>query len=182
MKRSRPRSRRGFSLIEATVSLLLVAGLLVSALHVAGAAALTRGRAEARSRGVALAEELLSEALGVAYDDPQDGPVAGPSTGWSGPGWGPEPGEASGPGRAGFDDADDYDGWVGGPPRGRDGTPIEGAGDYRRTAVVRHVDDADPSREVAHDEGLKRVVVSVSFRGRPVAEAVGLASRAGGAR
>ncbi len=171
------RRRAGFSLVEATLSMVLVAVLMVSALSVAGAAATTRGRADDRATAVALAGALLAEALAKPYDDPQLGPARDASNNFSGPAWGPDPGEGGQADRLGYDDPDDFDGWSSQPPREPDGSPVADASGLRRSAVVRRVQTGDPSREVANDEGIRRVVVRVHRGERLLAEAVGLTAR-----
>ena len=173
----RGRRRTGFSLVEATLSLVLVAVLMVASLHVAGAAAVTRGRADHRAAAVALAGSMLNEALGVAFDDPQLGPVADSSNGFSGPSWGPDPGEGGSANRLGYDDPDDFDGWSSEPPREADGTPVPDAGGFRRSVDVRRVRTGNPSQEAATDEGVRRIVVRVHRGERLLAEAVGVTAR-----
>ncbi|BAM04961.1 hypothetical protein [Phycisphaera mikurensis] len=172
--RARPdRGRAGVSLVEATLSMLLVAGLMVAALHASAAAAGTRHRSAERALAARLAQDLVAEALALAYDDPEDGPYR---PGFA-PGWGPTAQEMAAPGRTGFDDVDDVDGWSRSPLLDRQGVEIPRTAGLRRAAWVRHVSAASPGTEAGADEGLKRVVVRVTRGERLLAEAVGLATR-----
>jgi type II secretory pathway pseudopilin PulG len=61
---------RGLTMIEAVVSLVIIATLGAAALRALSAAALTRALAHDRARGVALARDLLEEALAAPYGEP----------------------------------------------------------------------------------------------------------------
>jgi len=91
-------ARRGITLIEVTVSTLLVGLVMVSALACAGAATQSWNTTADFADGTALALELRGEITAQYYQDPAPGPVFGPETG-----------ETSTPSvRTNFDDVDDY--------------------------------------------------------------------------
>src|SRR5687768_17333963 len=102
--------RGGFTIVEASVAVLLVGVLLSSSIATVGALAQSRRVQADRRGGYALAQQLMSEIMALPFADP-DQPVA----------FGPETGESS---RAAFDDVDDYNGYTGTPPVAKDGTPL----------------------------------------------------------
>lgn len=154
--------RRGFSLVEAAIATAMVGGLLVVAMNLVGASQMTQWRyAEAEHAGL-LADALLGEILGQAYEDP-DGNVT----------FGIEVGETLSL-RAGFDDTDDYHGTSASPPTDADGNAISGAERFTRAVQVHWIDPDDPQTVSASETGVKRVAVTVSVGSRVVAERWGL--------
>lgn len=154
MTRTERRSRRAFSLIEATLSVLIVGGLLAAALSTTGAAAVRR-RAEAdRARAALLAQDLLAEILAADYADSDAGPDS----------FGLPLDEVGDGSRALFDDVDDYDGWQAGPPQRKDGTELPGLSGWNRRVWVNWAPPDDLDAQGGANTGLKRIRVSV-FRG-----------------
>ena len=144
------RRRGGITLVEATISLVIVAVMIVMGLHTFGSAARGRKVVAGRYSGSALACQLMSEIAQCRYDEPDgDG------------GFGPEPSEAGGT-RAAFDDVDDYHDWSASPPQARGGAVLSGLAGWRRRVTVEYVDPADPDRARSTDTGLKRVTVTVT--------------------
>ena len=72
----RPRVARAFTLIEAIGSVLIVAVMFVAVMSTVGAARMSQYKMSGRSRGTALAQDLMAEILQAPYEDP-DGPSAG---------------------------------------------------------------------------------------------------------
>ena len=70
MARHASKLRAGFSIIEATLAVLLVGGALVAALNVAAAAQRTTGAASDRRLAEQLAHMLMSEVLAQPASDP----------------------------------------------------------------------------------------------------------------
>ena len=102
-------------MVEAIVSILVVGVMLVAALNTVGAARLGEHKIAQRNRGLALAQDLMSEILQQAYADPEQ-PDSGIQT---------DSDENSSP-RTDYDDVDGWGrapwGWS--PPRwGRNGGP-----------------------------------------------------------
>ena len=152
---ARPRqpARRGFTLVEAAISIAIVGGLVVASLYALGGAA--RGRSVQTAAAVAdgLAACLLSEILQCKYVDPVS------------PVFGPEAGETNGT-RSAFEDVDDYNGWTETPPQNKDGTTLAGYTGWTRSVVVAYVDPATMAVS-ATDTGLKKITVTVTDpRGR----------------
>ena len=106
--------RRGLSLIEVIVSLVLVSTILL--VSITASANLMRDRSTIRSamRAQELAGEILDEISVRSFREPDDDSV-----------FGPEPDEDP-IDRATFDDIDDYDQYVDSPPTYRDGVVIDG--------------------------------------------------------
>lgn len=144
--------RRGFTLVEAVVSLLIVSTLFAAAMQAAATATRIQAVAARQSQAAALASSLLSEILQAGYSQP------GSTT------LGRDSGETSSS-MANFNDVDDYDGWIESPPQDRDGVALPGAAGYTRTVAVVWVTLADPRVVSATDSGLKRITVTVAGPG-----------------
>jgi prepilin-type N-terminal cleavage/methylation domain-containing protein len=154
-------SRRGFSLIEATMAMLLVAVLLVAALSTLSASTTTSRIGAERATGLLLAQDLMAEIVGAAYVEPEDTPS-----------FGPEGAEDDGT-RSAFDDVDDYHNWDASPPERRDGTPIPDRTTWRRTVQVECVNPSN-LQQIGADQGVKRITVVVTRSGKPVALLTGI--------
>lgn len=159
--------RRGFSIIEVVISMLIIGGLMVAAMGAVGAAAATDRLTMDTARACLLAEELLTEILLKAYSEP-DGAS----------GLGKDSGEASGGTRALFDDVDDFDGWVETPVRQADGTAVPGTTGWERRVEVVWVSASDPAKQSPTETGVKRITVEVRRDGRPLARLTALRTRA----
>ena len=119
-------TRRGLTLIETVVSVAVVSLLFTAALNASGAAAATRAVTEDRRHGEELCQALMTEVLSMPYYDPQAGANE----------LGPESGEANGTDRSGFDDVDDYNGWIASPPVDRNGASVPSASGLTRLVFV----------------------------------------------
>jgi MSHA pilin protein MshD len=160
--------RPAFTLTEAVVSIAIVGVMLVAALNTVGASQTTRKTMGDRSRGMLLAEDLMSEILQQHYEDPD---YALGSFGLAAA----EVGDGS---RALWEDVDDYDGWSASPPQAKDGTELTGFDGWTRAVSVSWVTRADPAVVSASDTGVKVVVVTVSCDGQEVATLTALRTRA----
>jgi type II secretory pathway pseudopilin PulG len=161
-RRENLRSRRAFTLLEAVISTVIVAVMLVAALNTVGASRITQHKAALVSRGRMLAESLLAEVLQQSYQDPAQPCV-----------FGPEPGE-SGLTRDAFNDVDDYQGWSQSPPTAKDGSALPNSTNWRRTVTVEWVDPLDPAQVRGTETGLKRITVVAAFQNVPQATVVAL--------
>jgi type II secretory pathway pseudopilin PulG len=159
---------RAITIVEAAVSVVIVAVLLVAALRTLGAAARARVVQSAQAQGPSLARLLLAEIRATRYADPEmpDGPL------------GPEAGESAVKDRTGFDDVDDFNGFTESPPRARDGSPLPNLSAWRRDVAVEWVQPDQPDTVVNTDLGLKRITVTVTGNG-VTARLVALRSRYG---
>lgn len=150
-------TRRGFSLLEISVSTLIAGGVLVVALRAVGSAASSERVNAERARATPLAGALMAEVLEANYREPKPPRV-----------FGPEPGETASGTRALFDDVDDYHGWTESPPQNKDGAVLPGLIGWRRSVTVQYVSPDNLATAAAGDLGVKRVTVTVTRDGRPV--------------
>ena len=177
VKRTCSIGRRGFSLVEAVISVILVSVLLVASVNTVGASRAGQSVTSNRSWGSTLAQALMSEILQQSYADPGLGeakmfsfdPGVDPSPM---PKLGPEAGEANGT-RTLFDDVDDYQGWSASPPQARNGEAILGLDGWRRTVSVTLANPVS-LMPVTKDSGAKVVTVSVTHNDNTVAELVAI--------
>jgi Tfp pilus assembly protein PilV len=161
-------ARRGpsFTLVEAVISIAVVAVMLTAALSAAGAAKLAQLRTAHAGRAALLAEALMAEILRQDYAEPTDAPA-----------FGREVGEEAGC-RSAYDDVDDYAGWSASPPESKNGQPLAGVSGWRRAVAVARVDPSDLASVVTTDSGVKRITVSASYRGAALARLVALRTEA----
>ena len=148
--RRRSANRRAMTLIEATMSLGIVAVMMVAALRTVGASARARQADVSQRRGPALARQLMSEIAPTLYSEPTDPPN-----------FGPEGSENDGT-RAAFDDVDDYHNWSSNPPQIKDGTAIPGLEGWTRSVKVTYVDPDNMENTQGRDTGLKRISVTAT--------------------
>ena len=144
------RLRRGMTLIECVISIVIVAVMLVAAMSSLGSFARARRSQFDRCAGGALARGLMSEILQSRYLEP-DVDVY----------FGLEPGEAADV-RSDWDDVDDYSGLSECPPKTRSGAAIIGATGWTRKAVVEYVQPDNPNQTASEDTGLVRITVSAT--------------------
>ena len=151
-KATRPGVTRALSMVEAVISIVVVGVMLVAALNTVAAARLTEQKTGERTRGLLLAEDLMSEILRQHYEDPD---LAPGSFGLGGD----EVGDGS---RALWEDVDDYDGWSASPPQQKDGTELVDFKGWTRSVVVRWADPNDLSQKPLSDAGVKWITVTVT--------------------
>jgi type II secretory pathway pseudopilin PulG len=162
--RGRGHLQPALTLVEAVVSLAIVGVMLVAALNTVGAALATQKKMGDRGRAMLLAQDLMSEIVRQAYEDPD---LSTGSFGLTAD----EVGDGS---RSLWDDVDDYDGWSASPPQQRDGTVLSDFDGWRRSVAVGWVDSAEVATELGSDTGVKRITVAVTFKGLPLATLVAL--------
>jgi MSHA pilin protein MshD len=144
------RCRKGFSLIEAVV-LIVVVGLAVSPLVGLFREVVVRhSDAQQTTMAVGLARGLMEEILSKSYEDPQAGAGS----------FGTEEGS-----RTNYDDVDDYDGLNEKPPRDNRNNALNDFSAFRTRATVVNVQPAAPGGSAAPDGStdFKRVTVTVSW-------------------
>ena len=150
--------QRGNTLIEVTVSLLLVGVVLVAALRTTGGVAKATLAASTQLDAQLMAGELMAEMLAMPYFDPQAADENEL--------FGIEAGEPSPVNRAGFDDLDDYNGWVEGSAlQTRDGAARMDTAGWGRSATVEKVDASNPTAPLGNaaiDQGVRRITVTVT--------------------
>jgi len=156
---------RAFTLIEAVVSLAVVATMVVVALEMLGASAKVRVAQTEQSRATALARQLLCEIMQHGYTDP-DFP------GGFGPG--------STEDRTTFDDVDDFNGYSESPPCARSGALLPGYAGWTRRVDVAWANPSSPQDSSGSETGLKRIVVTVTSPTDRVTALTALRSRNSG--
>lgn len=149
-KSRHPSRPDGFTLVEAVISMVILAVMVVMALHTLGSSARSRQIQATLSKGPALAGQLMTEVLQSAYEEPNEAVTFGPEA------------SETGPDRAGYDDVDDYHGWSALPPQDKAGTAISNLTGWRRSVTVEYADPDNPTATVADDRGLKRITVTVT--------------------
>jgi MSHA pilin protein MshD len=158
-------ARRGVSLMEVTLSTMIVGMLMVASLKSFGQ--VTSGRNESADdvRAKHLCRQLMAEIMSKAYEEPVNTPQFGREAG--------EPASY----RTQWDDVDDYNGSNNSAPYDIDGWALDGfSAAWSRAVSVDFVTAADPSVVAGSDEGLKRIKVTVRKNGSIVAEMVALRS------
>ncbi len=163
----RPHVARAFTLIEAIGSVLIVAVMFVAVMSTVGAARMSQYKMSGRSRGTALAQDLMAEILQAPYEDP-DTPGAG---------IGADISEMTST-RAAFDDVDDYDGWYASPPEQRDGTVMPDLSGWSRHVVVAWINASDTTSGVGAETGAKRITVTVKHNAMLMAYLVAIRTSA----
>jgi type II secretory pathway pseudopilin PulG len=148
-RRNIPRQCAGaFTLVEATMSTLIVSILLVCAVQVAGANGLAQYKSAERSTARFLADGLLNDISALPYEDPNLTPL-----------FGRESGETAAS-KANYDDIDDFDGWSESPPQYRDGSQIPNLTGWRRTVKIERLGPNDLSVQ-SIETGAKRITVTI---------------------
>lgn len=121
-------TRKGFTLVEALVSLTVIAMSASALLLAVQTTVQARTDAMQQTIAVGLARQLIDEVLGQPYHSPDGGPMEYPL--------GPTGYEDAGRGRERFNETGDYNGYVAQPPVDIWGIPIgegDGKGGRRHT-------------------------------------------------
>ncbi len=148
--RSRRRSSAGLSLVEAMISMVIVAIMLVMALNTIGSLARSWQVQSTQCRAPALAQQLMAEIIQSSYQEPYITPIFGPEA--------PETSLV----RSNYDDVDDYNGWSASPPQLKDGTAMANLTGWTRSAAVQYIDPDNVSTPSGTNQGLKRITVTVT--------------------
>lgn len=162
------RTVRGFTLVEATVSIVVIGVMLVAAVAAVGASRRTSQGNYDRLRGRQLAQMLLSEIVPLAYKDPA-------ATNTTPPGL--DSGESH-TSRTGLDDVDDYHNLSQSPPADRSGVALPNSAAWSWQVRVSWVTEADLGLTSTNETGLKRIEVTVKKNGRTVATSAAIRSEA----
>ncbi|QYK49234.1 MAG: hypothetical protein KF838_05125 [Phycisphaeraceae bacterium] len=152
-------TRRGFSLVEAMLALVLASGALLAALSVVGAAARAEAHATTRATGDALVAEVMADVLATNFEQP--GLIGS---------FGRNASESSVTSRSGFNDVDDFHNWTETPPLDYDGSVRDDLVGWQVGIRVERVSLANPNGVVvSYDSRVKRVTVTASYKGKVVA-------------
>ena len=145
----------GFSLVETSISTLMVGLLLVASTNTVGMSVRTQQLTAYMVTASALADSLMSEILASSYMEP--GATYSFITRESG---------ESGGSKANYDDVDDYNGWQEQPPQYRDGSSISNLPSWKRKVLVEFVAIANGSVTTSNFEtNLKRVTIEIHSNG-----------------
>lgn len=143
---------RGFTLVEAAISTVVVSVMIAGALTSVAKTGMVRRIANEQQSGHLLAEQLMSEILAKSYWDPSS--TVSTSIG-------PSNAEKATGNRSALDDVDDYHGWLECPPESADGTDLTLRDNWYRRVQVTFVDFSALDTAISTDYGLKRVYVEV---------------------
>lgn len=146
--------RRGLSLIETVLSLLILGGAFVALLETVSSARKAQAIASERQFATLLAEDMMSEVLGMP--NYKEGSTLGPDSG-----------EAIG-NRSAFDDVDDYHNWTATPPVDRDGVVIPGSNGYTRTVVIARRQLNNTNVNSVTDQGVLLIKITILRNGKEV--------------
>ena len=146
---SAERARRGFTLVEVCVSVVIVGVMLAAAAQTLGQSSMLQFRISERARAKQLARALMAEIMQQAYVEPTQTPALGAENAET---------------RATYDDVDDYNGLSETSPTSKDGTSLNVpfASTWKRTVTVVWANPttlaaASPQTET----GLKLITVNV---------------------
>jgi prepilin-type N-terminal cleavage/methylation domain-containing protein len=153
LNHSRPNTRRGMTMVEVTISSVIVAVLFVAALRTVAAARQGQKILSDRARAEQLAVDLVNEILAQSYMTTDAVDV-----------FGLEPGK-SGANRSQFTDVDDYNNWSESPLQDRNGNALSGTTGWTRSASVAWADATTWAPTAQANTGLKLITVTVSRKG-----------------
>lgn len=150
-------ARRGLTLIECLMSMLLLSVVMVGAISAVAATRKMQTVVSDRALGQQLGMGLLQEILDRAYEEPDELIL-----------FGPEGAEISG-GRPLYDDVDDYNGLVDSPPADRNGNPLPGFSEWSRQVTVEWADPQTLAPTTTSYTQLKLITVTVLHGSKTVA-------------
>jgi prepilin-type N-terminal cleavage/methylation domain-containing protein len=156
-------NRRGFSMIEVTISALVLGLMMTAALNAVGLSAKIRSGQTSKSMAMLLCTDLLSEISSHPFPDTL----------------GPVPATMTPIQRSQINDVLDYAQWSEQPPLDINGTPIPGATNWTRTIELQWVNPLAPNSMVVNASGLLRITVRVERNGILLAQATTLRSVGG---
>lgn len=162
--------QRGFTIIEATICLIIVGVMATASINLLGTTAVIRARQDENGLGRHLAQHLLSEIVQNPFEEANQGSLPPPT-------FGRELGETANK-RTNWDDVDDYDGMAFSPPRQKSNIEIGLANGWTRKVFVEWV---SPGNLIvsSDDTGLKRIRVQAIGPSGIVTELTALRSRYG---
>lgn len=160
------RALRAFTHVETVICMVITGVMLVAALSAVAASRTGQYKITERQRGELLAQELMAEIVAQGYKESEEDANLGTDAG--------ETGNV----RVNWDDVDDYSKWSAAPPQEKDGTAIPGLEGWERSSEVDWVDPADIEDIVVAETGVKRITVTVSHNGTPVATLTALRTSA----
>jgi prepilin-type N-terminal cleavage/methylation domain-containing protein len=155
---------RGFTLVEASLSVAIVGVLLVTAMGVFGGLARSRGVQTESRLATLLAQQLMTEIMQTSFQQPGTTPPFGPQSGQT---------------RSGsFTAVDCYNGYTASPPVEQDGAAMVEYAGWSETAAVAFVSPGQPDTTVTSST-LKRITVTVTAPSKKTYTLVGWRSKFG---
>lgn len=152
----RVRCRRAFSMMETTVSILLVSILLVGSLNTIAFTTATTSRDLDGLKAACYAEQLFAELSGMHFIDPSEPTTA----------LGREATETDTVVRTNWDDVDDYNGLKETTLKYRDGTTIPNTSGWVRGVSIESLVPSSLSTTTSIAEPLRRITVTLERSGR----------------
>ncbi len=151
-------NRRGISMVEALLSIVVIAGLGLAAINAVSRVADTRQRSADAAMGQWIAQHLMSEIMSRPFNGVIPVTTLGPSNA-----------EKSQPNRVAWDDVDDYDTLDESPPRDAMNNAIVSDGEgWRRTTRVTYFAPDELAEAFTTNRRCKLIEVTVWRNGRPV--------------
>lgn len=128
MNRRAPAKARAFTLVEAAVSTVIVAVMIVAAMEAIGSSAEARRRSAELRTADDLIDWMLAEVASAYFEEPLTSGAAA---------LGPDAGDKDAPRT--FNDVDDYHGLAMSPPLDRDGEPVAAFAEWKCEVTVEPV-------------------------------------------
>jgi type II secretory pathway pseudopilin PulG len=144
-----PHSKRGFTLVEATLSVVLASVLIVSGMYTFGSIAKTRKAALYHQIASGLANQLMAEIMECWYNNPNGTNGLAPASN-----------DVTGT-RSLFAYVGDYNAWSETPPQTKAGVNMANLANWTRSAAVAYLNPSTMAIS-GTDLGLKQVTVTVT--------------------
>ena len=160
------RTRRGLTMVEVTISLIILGVAITAGVRTLGSFATSSKAWAERSVAMELANALMSEITTLPFADPDGGNVIGC-----------DPGETAAD-RTTFDDIDDYHGWEASPPQDASGTALTAYSGFRQQVAVAYDDALGEPLAVDFEAGtFKKITVTISKDNKVLARLVPVRAR-----
>jgi prepilin-type N-terminal cleavage/methylation domain-containing protein len=158
------RTTRGFTLVEASLSVAVVGILLVASTATFGSLGRARQSQIESRMAYLLAQQLMAEILQCYYQQQGSNPTFGPVGGQT---------------RATFNYVDAYNGYSASPPTSQAGSSLNGYTGWAESVSVGYVSPAAPTSVVTGPTTLKQITVVVTAPSGKTYTQVGLRSSLG---
>jgi prepilin-type N-terminal cleavage/methylation domain-containing protein len=160
----RPVQSRGFTLVEATLSVAIVGILLVASTGTFGSIARSRKQQVESRMAYLLAQQLMTEIMQCYFQQQGSNPTFGPVAGQT---------------RSAFTYVDAYNGYSASPPTSQAGAVLTGYSGWSENVSVAFVSPNNPATVSAGSTSLKQITVTVTAPSGKNYALVGLRSQFG---